>query len=134
VAVLPELVGHVDDRERPLVRVSLPDQERSFLALVDTGFNGWLLMEAVDAVELGFVLREVAVSVELAGRGQSRLGTAHGHILWFGQRQLIEVLVSTGGGIGSPDQPVALLGTRLLNPHVLKVDFQTRLVSITSRD
>jgi hypothetical protein len=49
---LSELVGHVDERERPLIRVPIPDQDRSFLALVDTGFNGWLLM---DAVRLGFV-------------------------------------------------------------------------------
>jgi predicted aspartyl protease len=133
---LSEIIGHVDERERPLVRVPLPDQDRSFLALIDTGFNGWLLMETVDAVNIGFVLREFAVSVEFAGRGRSRLGTAHGHIVWFGQRLRIEALVSTAGGerVAAPDQPVALLGTRLLNPHLLTVDFGTRLVSIKSRD
>ena len=57
-AALPELVGHVDQRDRAVVRVSLPGRDQSFLALVDTGFNGSLLMEATDAVSLGFVLRE----------------------------------------------------------------------------
>jgi predicted aspartyl protease len=136
VVVLSELIGHADDRERPLVRVFLPEQDRSFLSLVDTGFNGWLLMEAIDAVALGFALTEIAVPVEFAGRGQSRLVIAHGHILWFGQRQAIEVLVSMarGGGITSPDQPVVLLGTRLLSPRLLQIDFETRMVSIKSRD
>jgi predicted aspartyl protease len=92
------MVGHVDQRERPLVRVSLPDRDRSFLALVDTGFNGWLLMEAMDAESLGFVLSELTVLVEFAGRGQSRLRVAHGHIMWFGKPQRIEVLVSTVEG------------------------------------
>jgi predicted aspartyl protease len=131
---LSELVGHVDDRERPLMRVSLPDHDESFLALIDTGFNGWLLMEAVDAVSLGFVLTDLTIAVEFAGRGRSLLGIAHGHIMWFGQRQRIEVLVSSAHAERTPssDQPVALLGTRLLNPHLLKIDFETRLVSITS--
>ena len=71
---MSELLGHVDERERPLIRVPIPDRDRSFLALVDTGFNGWLFMEAADAVSLGFVLSELAVSVEFAGRGQSRVG------------------------------------------------------------
>jgi predicted aspartyl protease len=134
-AALPELVGHVDQRERPLMRVSLPGQDRSFLALVDTGFNGWLLMEVMDAVSLGFMLSELTVQVQFAGRGQSRLSVAHGHIMWFGERHHIEVLVSTAeeGCIASPDEPVAILGTRLLNPHLLKIDFARRRVSIESR-
>jgi predicted aspartyl protease len=135
-AALAEIVGHVDQRERPLVRVSLPDRDRSFLALVDTGFNGWLFMEAMDAVRLGFVPSELTVSVEFAGRGQSRLRVAHGHILWFGKPHHTEVLVSTaeGGRAASPDELVALLGTRLLSPHFLKIDFAKRRVSIESAD
>jgi predicted aspartyl protease len=133
---LSELVGHVDERDRPLIRVPIPDRDRSFLALVDTGFNGWLLMEAGDAVSLGFVLSELAVSVEFAGRGRSHLGVAHGYIVWFGRRHRVEVLMSTAraGRPASPDEPVALLGTRLLRPHQLKVDFGDRTVAIESRE
>ena len=133
---MSDLVGHVDERERPLIRVPIPDQDRSFLALVDTGFNGWLMMDAVDAVSLGFVLSELAVSVEFAGRGHSHLGIAHGYIVWFGQRRRVEVLVSTerAGRPASPDEPVALLGRRLLCPHQLKVDFGDRTVAIESRE
>ncbi|HEY7299323.1 MAG TPA: hypothetical protein VH684_15560 [Xanthobacteraceae bacterium] len=133
---MSELVGHVDGRERPLIRVPIPDQDRSFLALVDTGFNGWLLMEAVDAASLGFVLSELALSVEFAGRGHNHLGVAHGYIVWFGRRHRVEVLVSTAraGRPALPDEPVALLGTRLLRPHQLTVDFGAHTVSIESRE
>jgi predicted aspartyl protease len=116
--------------------VSLPGQDRSFLAQVDTGFNGWLLMEAMDAVRLGFVLSELTVSVEFVGRGRSRLRVAHGHIMWFGKPYHTELLVSTveGSRAASPYEPVALLGARLLSPHFLKIDFARRRVSIESPD
>jgi predicted aspartyl protease len=129
---LAELAGHVDVRERPLVRVSLADEDRSFLALVDTGFNGWLLMDSAGAASLNFTPSQFAVSAQLAEGGQRRFAIAHGEIIWLGRRQRIEVLVSTAerARAALPDEPVAILGTRLLSPHRLEIDFGRRLVNI----
>jgi predicted aspartyl protease len=133
---LSELIGHVDERERPLIRVALPEEGGSFRAVVDTGFNGWLMMESADVAGLGFPLSDIAASVELAEGGRRRLAVAHGEIMWFGRRHRIDVLVSSIERECpiAADEPVALVGTRLLSPHRLEIDFERRLVKIEARD
>jgi predicted aspartyl protease len=132
---LSEIVGHVDARDRPLMRVALPDGDQSFLAVVDTGFNGWLMMEATDARNLKFALSDASTSVELAEGGRKRVEIARGEIMWFGRCHPIEVFVSTGERArAAADEPIALVGTRLLSPHRLEIDFEKRLVRIQARE
>jgi predicted aspartyl protease len=134
--VLPEIIGHVDARNRPLVTFSVPGHEDAVLALVDTGFNGYLLMHADVAKGLGFLVTDVTIPVEFAGYARREVNLAGGRITWFDQTIDVDVLVTTEErprNVGS-DEPIALIGAGLLNPHRLVVDFGSRRVSITQDD
>jgi predicted aspartyl protease len=132
---LPEIIGHVDLRNRPLVSISIPNYEDNILALVDTGFNGYLLVHQDNARHLGFSLPGVEITVELAGHAMRRFRVADGRVLWFGQVREVPVLLSTEDySLVAPDEPVLLIGTALLNPNKLIVDFTNRSVVIAQSD
>jgi predicted aspartyl protease len=131
-AVLSELLGHVDARNRPLLTFSVPGREDGVLGLVDTGFNGYLLVDAAIAQQLGFTVTDVTDTVEFAGHVHRRLSVAAGRIHWFDQVIDIDVLVSAEEPPRmAAAEPAALIGTTLLNPHSLTVDFATRRVVLS---
>ena len=133
---MPEIVGHGDPRNRPLVRISIPGHEDTVLALLDTGFNGYLLIHEAIARQLGFATTGAATNVELAGHVLQELYVADGTISWFNKSVLVPVLVRTEerpSQLG-PDEPIALIGTALLNPHKLVVDFTSRRVLIAQAE
>ena len=129
---LSDIVGHIDGRNRPLVTFSVPGHEDAVLALIDTGFNGYLLMHEDVAGRLGFVNRGLTTTVEFAGHARHRLNVADGRISWFDRLVDVSVLVSSDSPprAAAPDEPIALIGTALLNPHKLVVDFASGQVLI----
>ena len=133
---MPEIVGHVDERNRPLVRFSVPGQDDTFLALIDTGFNGHLFVQEDVAERLGFIDFGVATDAEFADQGRHKVYLAHGRSAWFGELVNVEVLIAADRPLraASADEPVALLGTSLLFPHILIVDFNKRRVVIGRSD
>jgi predicted aspartyl protease len=133
---LSEVVGHVDLRNRPLANISISGREDAVLALIDTGFNGHLLMHEDVAEQFGLVMTGAAARVELAGRELRQFSVADGRILWFGELRQVPVLISADESPrrGGPDEPLVLLGTALLNPHKLIVDFERRRVVIAQAD
>ena len=71
--------------------------------------------------------------VELGDGKNARVYEARTVIEWLGKQRPVRVLISddlTTRG----DAPVGLLGTNLLAPHVLRIDFSKGLVTVGTRD
>jgi predicted aspartyl protease len=114
-----------------VVRLGRTDGQDDFLALVDTGFNGGLFIAAADAAHLGVPLNDVKVKVKLAGGVQQSVVRTKWSISWFGEHRSVDVLVSLEPVQShSPDEPVALLGTALLRPNLLLIDYEAGTVEI----
>jgi predicted aspartyl protease len=129
---LAEILGHVDARDRPIVSVLVPGQEDAISLTIDTGFNGQLLINAVAIDRFKCESLNVEAPVEFANRECRALPLTRGRIIWFGRPQDVEVWITPAesGRTAAPDEPVGLLGTGLLKPHRLTVDFATRRVVI----
>ena len=124
----------VDRLGRPVVRVEIPGGE-SFLAHIDTGFNGEMMLAEFDARRLGFTIATKAANVTVAGDVVQRVMEGSGTIHWFGEARRVELYVSTATPSKRMDDgPVALIGTRLLIPHLLLVDFARGTVEIEAQE
>lgn len=117
--------------EQPNAGSGAPD---GFLGLVDTGFNGELMMTALTATALGFRLYDAHETVVLGdGRIESvQLGS--GTIFWLGGQRRVDVMIpvkAVSPRTREPDEPVALIGTRLLTPHDLMIRFGRSHVAVS---
>jgi predicted aspartyl protease len=132
VVALANLIGNVDDRGRPVVRIEVPGHDE-LLAVVDTGFNRSLFLMADQALVLGFTVLEREETVELGTTERTNVHVAIGHILWFGATVKVEALVAKDGRRRiDPDAPRALIGTKLLaGCHVL-IDFPRGTIEVES--
>jgi predicted aspartyl protease len=129
------LVGSIDDLLRPVVRIQQSGPDDEFLALLDTGFNGELFLSPGDATRFGFRLSGVVSLVRLAGGRTHRVQRGNGKIVWLGKTREIEALVSINADETiRADEPIALVGTRLLYPHILLIDFAAGTVEIEAQD
>jgi predicted aspartyl protease len=133
---LSDIIGHVDARNRPIVLLPLPNDADGLLVTIDTGFSGQLLIHDTDLVRLKCELTDLDLPVELADRRKAILAVARGEIVWFGALRTVDMLVATTErpSPSLPDEPSALLGTGLLNPNRLTVDFATRRVVISDSE
>jgi predicted aspartyl protease len=116
------------------VRVERPGGEDSILATVDTGFNGDLFMSAVDARLTGFVGIGLKTKAKFADSTRLVEETS-AVIVWMGRTREVELLISHADPLPSAaDEPIALIGTRLMTPHLLLIDFQAATVEIEEQD
>ena len=127
-------MGSVDRLGRPLVRVGLKDTNDDFLALVDTGFNGDLMMSDTTAGSLKVSLSNAIVCVELGNGQLENVRNGALDIVWLGAERRARVLVCPTWGSPASDAPIALLGTSLLRPHLLLVDFSADTLEIESQE
>ena len=76
------------------------------------------------------------MAVELAGGEHRTLEVARSHIVWFERSREVEVLIGPGGPprAALADEPIGLIGTALLHPHKLTIDFATPRVEITESE
>ena len=116
------------------MRIEFEDGRDSVLALLDTGFNGELMMSNLDAVRLGVVLQQSKRTVEVAGGRHVDVQRGLLPIRWLGRLRRTEVFVTNAPSPVRPDDPVALLGTKLLTPNLLLVDFQSNTVEVEEQD
>ena len=128
------LVGGIDDRLRPYMRVEYPGADDGFIALLDTGFNGELFLEEPAAFQLGVQLRGTSELVHLASGPVQEVRRGVVTIRWLGVVRRAEVLVAVVGSVKPrrADDPIALVGTALLNPHLVLLDFANRTIEIES--
>ena len=125
-------LGSIDERRRPLIRISVAAGD-SFLALVDTGFNGDLYMTERVAAALRLDYSNGKGDVELAGGRQTNVWTGRAHIAWLGETRTVDVFVAPDTERSRPPRdgdPVALAGTGLLYPHIVMLDFAASTVEI----
>lgn len=123
--------GYFDGQHRAIVGLRLGNGEY-VTAQVDTGFNGLLLFSAAHALELGLGLPEEYDQLQGAGSTILYAGEVTGvPFYWLGEYRMGTVLVvappipGTTRRRASVDEqePVALIGTRLLNGCQLSMIF-----------
>ncbi|CAN0336218.1 unnamed protein product, partial [Phaeothamnion confervicola] len=129
------IVGSVDDRRRPLLRIELPGRPDGLLALLDTGFNGEILVAEADIEALGFRARAGFSAVELAAGQRIQLQRGQGTIVWLSAARRVEVLITKElPGPRRDGDPIMLVGTGLLSPNLLLIDFAMATVEIETQD
>lgn len=130
---MAKLIGSIDDLGRPLVRLKLPRGQDDLLAIIDTGFNGELMMSLSVARSLAMPLENDLVPIELGTGTIERVYVGQLDVRWLEQEQRLRVLVSKTWPAPRPDAPVALIGTRLLRPHLLMIDFGADTLEIETQ-
>ena len=117
--------GHVDDRLRALVTVSVAaNASERFTQLpvwIDTAFNGSLVIPRTKILELGLVQESSAEAI-LADGSTIELGSYGCFLEWFGATYKTQVMVN--------DSEFPLLGTMLLAGRRLEIDYIQSTVSI----
>lgn len=131
MAELHKVVGTVDDLRRPIVRIEVPGRE-GFLAIVDTGFNGALLLMAAEAIAMGFEISDEIETVELGTSARTSVRRGLGTVQWLGRSITVNAFISTEPIAINirPDVARALIGTELMAGCLLLVDFPDRIVEI----
>ena len=130
---MAKLTGSIDLLGRPLVRVRPVGQADDCLSIVDSGFNGEMMMGMHAALALRVVLFPDAVDVELGTGAIERVLEGKLPIQWLDEIRVAKVLVSFGWPAPRPDAPIALIGTRLLHPHLLRIDFGADTLEIETQ-
>lgn len=115
--------GFVSEDGTPYIRMPLADRE--WLAVVDTGFNGYLELPLVlkTSLQPTYFARGKA---QLAG-GQNVVEDIYTVDIWFDERR-VEAFVTF------VDTSEILLGTAMLRDHHLEVDFPSRNCVISRRE
>ena len=85
-----------------------PDSKQPFIALIDTGFSGFLSLPTIKALPLGLVLHGTTTVVLADGSQQSKF-TCRGMIEFCGQKEVGLVILETVGrrGLGWDGIPEA---------------------------
>ena len=125
--------GWVDGRHRPLINIRFVEGRRSHTqpALIDTGFNGYLLMQA-GAVHSKIPHRNLGsgFDVEVVG-GLLRVSQSIATIAWLGEEIQTELLFSAIPITQKKDTVPLLVGTKLLGGSELNIDFLAEILRIT---
>lgn len=106
-----------------------------FPAVVDTGFSGQLLVDTWAVRRLGVEMSGEPWPVTLAGGVPARGQLGSLTIEWFGLSRHIDVTVLEGrlrdAPVVTPPEPEILLGTALMRPGILVIDFFEETVKLT---
>ena len=127
-----EMRGSVDGRGRPLLRLTLTGVPDEALATIDTGFNGELLISQRDAKSLGIETTGLTEDVVLGDGSEIEAKKGRATIDWFGVPKRVVVFITADAQAStlSADEPVALVGTRLLADDILEINFPAQTVAI----
>ena len=126
-----EVRGSVDLRGRPLIRITVIGFDDELVAMVDTGFNGELLMSEKVAAEWGISPVGLAAKLELGDGSKIFAGRGTVPVFWMGKRRAIAVQITPSNkGKKQSSEPVALIGTRLLSEDILEINFPAQTVVI----
>jgi len=112
--------GRVNNLREALVEIRLT---RGFECVVDTGFDGALIVPTSVAKRLGLPV-VARLRFELVGGQQMTADVALGEIEWLGEHRSVEVIMSEGDD--------ALVGTELFDRAKLLIDYANRQVTISS--
>lgn len=116
--------GYVNEDREPVLEISIPGLDEPLEAIVDTGFNGTLLIPRQYAEQAGFILRATE-HFTLADGSLMQASVMRGLVLWFGAEQEVDVVAVEADSV--------LLGTEMLDGCKLEIDFTKRRLFITRR-
>lgn len=116
--------GWVDEHLSPRIKIEIP-KGKAITPVVDTGFNGYLVLPVSLLNEIGFK-RKGSTVVELADGSMVTSELYEGTIIWFGKAQTVRVHATS-----SED---ALLGTQMLIGCVLELDVEAGRVDIARKE
>lgn len=133
-ARVAKLQGHVDALGRPIVALVSLATGDPFIALIDTGFNGWLMVSGADAPTLGVRFIQDFETLRMADGRSVQVRSGRLVVEWLGRRREIEVFVSDEPSQAGEGQPIALIGAELLVPHLLMVDYGAKTVDIETQE
>ncbi len=108
-------------------------RDEDLLVMIDTGFNGDLMLSSPGARILGLELTGEATPIELGDGSNVVVHIIRTTIDWLEDRRAVEALVADAWH-PMADAPLGLVGTRLLSPHLLLVDFADRTVEIETSE
>lgn len=114
-----QLLGSINENGELLIKLTIIGfrGETVVAGILDTGFNGAILLPAAIIAELGMDLRATGMS-RLADGSRTRDLTFNGKIRWMGKVVPAEVILSFG------DE--TLIGTELLENCKIVIDYPTR--------
>ncbi len=117
--------GHVDERRRALIDISIrpasDSPAKTILAWIDTAFDGDLVLPTSVIKDLGLESLRDVIAV-LADGKQVTLKTYLCYVDWFGELKPLQVIANEG--------QMPLVGTELLDGHLLQVDYRQDSVSL----
>lgn len=117
--------GRVDEQNRALidleVRRALGAKNFQVAAWIDTAFNGYLVFpsDLIQSLQLEALAESDAI---LANGALVRLRSFVCYLDWFGTVVAAQVIANEG--------EIPLLGTVLLDNHVLRIDYRSRTLSL----
>lgn len=120
------MTRYVDEYRRCWVEISVAGarQEITLLALVDTGFDGWVCLPTPIAIQLSLELFGLQI-VELADGSEIEELVFRGEVVFNQKRRGVDITLTNSAD--------ALLGTGLLADSVLTIDFVERTVKIVQK-
>ncbi len=131
---MAKLQGHVDALGRPIVVLISIATGDPFIALVNTGFNGSLMISGNDVPTLGVRIIQDFETLRMADGRSVQVRSGRLVVEWLGQRREVAVFVSDEPSRFVEGQPIALIGAELLLPHLLMVDYGAKTVDIETQD
>lgn len=123
--------GFLDARMRAFIALRLGSGHANLQ--VDTGFNAEVLIGNLTAAQLGVVPETAFIDLYPAGSGspfRARIG--HVDVAWLGQFRRIDVLVYENEQPRARGEPDGLLGTGLIHPNKLTLDYLNDIVEIST--
>ena len=111
----------------------MPAINDDLLLMIDTGFNGDLMLSRAGAHQLDLSVSGETSAVVLGDGSSVFVHLMRATVDWLSVHRAVEVLVSDSW-LPAADEPLGLLGTRLLTPHLLLVDFAERTVEIETSE
>lgn len=118
-----------------MMRVPVSGKD-DLLAIIDTAFTGELLLDEDIARSGGVLVLDVSAQIELGDGSHKVVKQGLLTVTWFGEERDATVQIvardpTTSGRRPRQDgEPFALVGTELLAPDILTVNFTTAVVSV----
>jgi predicted aspartyl protease len=128
------LIGSVDLGHRLIVRLKFATGEDEWPALIDTGFNGALLMPAAIARALHTPMSETRIDLEFGDGVLRPARRTRVNLTWLGRDIEVDTFViADTERRPTSKSPEILIGTRLLAPHLLLIDFTAGTIEIEAQ-
>lgn len=127
----------MDDLGRPFVKLDIAGFPAPVTALIDTGFNGAMIVDEYQAMRMGLqISRQHRINAVLASQQPETFLLGRGRIRWLGEQPFISafVIIETEqeriGRRRQKKEEEIVFGVELLLDCKLEIDFAARSLTI----